>query len=130
LASDWFSLLDIDLPFTSSERNHLDQYLGELLEPGITEPLKWWLEQRHIWLELGRMALDYHSVPGEYMSYHLFIANSDLQQRQQQLNVSFLVAAISSHSLITVSPAIQSASSCVLAAGVRRTSCEIWTLLL
>jgi hypothetical protein len=80
-ASDWFSLLDIDLPFTSSERNHLDQYLSEPIEPGVTEPLKWWWEQRHIWPELARMALDYHSVPGEYMSYHRLNANLDLQQR-------------------------------------------------
>ncbi|KAF7371905.1 putative AC9 transposase [Mycena venus] len=40
-ASDWFGLLDIDLPSGPSERNHLEQYLSEPLEPGVTEPLKW-----------------------------------------------------------------------------------------
>ncbi|KAF7358238.1 Dimer-Tnp-hAT domain-containing protein [Mycena venus] len=62
-ASDWFGLLDIGLPSTPSERNHPEQYLSEPLEPGVTEPLKWWWERRHIWPELSQTALDYHSVP-------------------------------------------------------------------
>ncbi|KAJ7337718.1 ribonuclease H-like domain-containing protein [Mycena albidolilacea] len=63
--SDWFGLLNLDLPSGALENNHLEQYLREPLEPGVTEPLKWWWARHHIWSELSRMALDYHSVPFE-----------------------------------------------------------------
>jgi hypothetical protein len=57
-----------------AHRNELDAYLSlptqdfdEEKDPGVI--LKWWMEHRHIYPNLHRMALDYLSVPG-LSSYH------------------------------------------------------------
>lgn len=60
-ASDYF--LNINIPNAWSEKNHLEQYLSDPVEPNVREPLKWWWGKRDVWPGLAQMALDYLSVP-------------------------------------------------------------------
>jgi hypothetical protein len=113
--SAWFGLLDLDLPSGASENNHLEQYLREPLEPGVTEPLKWWWERHHIWPELSRMALDYHSVP----CASWFFFNSYLNLNSSFVATSTAVERVFSrgHHLLVFT------RNCLSAASIRKLLC-------
>lgn len=48
----------------SPGKGELDEYLRAPVE-NVPEPLKWWLNNSHIYPNLSRMALDYLSIPGK-----------------------------------------------------------------
>ncbi len=58
-------------PPTSSElRDELERYLSSDPEH-TTDALKWWYDRRAVYPNLSRMALDYLSIPGEYLASDL-----------------------------------------------------------
>ena len=56
-----FSNLSIKQP--TGAISELDEYLRRPVE-NVPEPLKWWINNAHIYPTLSRMALDYLSIPG------------------------------------------------------------------
>jgi hAT family C-terminal dimerisation region len=54
---------------TCPHASEIQKYLC-LPVKNIKEPLKWWIDNKHIYLNLHHMALDYLSIPGK--SSHLF----------------------------------------------------------
>ena len=51
----------------SSSRNEINEYLNSVPE-NVKDPLKWWWDNRKTYPELSRMAMDYHSIPGEQIN--------------------------------------------------------------
>ena len=49
---------------TTALTSELDDYLHLPVE-NITDPLKWWFDNRRTYPNLSQMALDYLSIPGE-----------------------------------------------------------------
>lgn len=47
-------------------RDELEKYLSVDPEP-VSDALLWWFEHKHVYPRLSRMALDYLSIPGEYL---------------------------------------------------------------
>jgi hypothetical protein len=57
-----------NLSVTSAARiSEIDDYLRLPVEI-VTDPLKWWCDNQHVYPGLSQMALDYLSAPGEYIS--------------------------------------------------------------
>lgn len=53
-----------------SRSSELKEYFRKPVE-NVKDPLKWWVANRHIYSNLYRMALDYLSIPGKYLSCSL-----------------------------------------------------------
>ena len=51
-----------------TRRNKLDEYL-QLPVENVKDPLKWWVNNRKVYPNLSRMALDYLSIPGKHLSH-------------------------------------------------------------
>jgi hypothetical protein len=49
----------------------MDKYL--ITDPlDVSDALAWWHEQRYEFPRLHRMALDYLSIPGEFLNYRIY----------------------------------------------------------
>jgi hypothetical protein len=48
---------------TRPRMSEIQEYLSLMVEP-VKDPLKWWMNNRHTYPNLHRMALDYLSIPG------------------------------------------------------------------
>ncbi len=64
---DVFAHIAMPIAAASAVRNELDDYLTSPREAVNGDPLAWWWEHRRTYPKLSRMALDYLSVPGEYI---------------------------------------------------------------
>ena len=54
-----------DLSVTTAPRaSKIQEYLNHPVE-NIKDPLKWWVDNKYVYLNLHRMALDYLSIPGK-----------------------------------------------------------------
>lgn len=54
-----------DLSVTSAPRaSEIQEYLNHPVE-NVKDPLKWWVDNQHVYPNLHRMALDYLSIPGK-----------------------------------------------------------------
>jgi len=49
-----------------ARRSELDEYL-QLPVENVKDPLKWWVNNQQVYPNLFRMALDYLSIPGEFL---------------------------------------------------------------
>jgi hypothetical protein len=61
-----------DLSVTAARVSEIDDYLRLPVEP-VSDPLKWWNDNCHMYPSLSRMALDYLSVPGTSMCFFFYI---------------------------------------------------------
>ena len=57
-------------PEADEIKDKLDHYLSTDPEH-TTNVLVWWLKQLHLFLNLGQMALDYHTIPGMSLLHEL-----------------------------------------------------------
>ena len=53
-------------PKASTLRDELQRFLNSDPE-FVQDVLLWWFEHRHVYLRLSRMAMDYHTIPGEWL---------------------------------------------------------------
>ena len=60
----------IDTPETASISDELTAYLEEDRER-VSDVLEWWKKKQVVFPRLSRMAVDYHSIPGEFLRYLL-----------------------------------------------------------
>jgi len=65
-------MFDDDEPMTCDNgdlQNELENYLKQKPDPTVrdTEVLSWWKAHSHEFPHLYRMALNYHTIPGEYV---------------------------------------------------------------
>ena len=67
---DFIDFGNLSVP-TAARTHEIDDYLRLLVE-SVTNPLLWWFNNRFVYPNLSRMALDYLSIPG--MSTLLYIA--------------------------------------------------------
>lgn len=64
------SLPALAAPCAAELRDELARYLGTDPEQ-VKDVLLWWNEQKPMYPHLSRMALDYLSIPGEFVLSHL-----------------------------------------------------------
>jgi hAT family C-terminal dimerisation region len=62
-----FANISID-PKTATKLSEIDDYLRLPVE-NVSDPLKWWYDNRRVYPNLSRMALDYLSIPGMRLVY-------------------------------------------------------------
>jgi hypothetical protein len=95
-----------DLSVTSAPHaSEIQEYLSFPVD-NIKEPLKWWVDNKNVYPNLHRMALDYLSIPGKsyYFITQCVDANFNLfQPRRHLLSASSLKVATSSLLLATTS---------------------------
>ena len=60
----------LSAPLKSDLRDELDRYLSTDPEH-VTDAIAWWYEKRSIYPRLHRMALDYLTIPGEFIYYFI-----------------------------------------------------------
>jgi hypothetical protein len=60
----------LSTPSKSDLRDELDCYLSTDPEH-VTDPIAWWTEKRSIYPRLHHMALDYLTIPGEFIYFIL-----------------------------------------------------------
>jgi hypothetical protein len=65
-----FANISID-PKSATKLSEIDEYLRLPVE-NVADPLKWWYDNRRVYPNLSRMALDYLSIPGTYF-YFIFL---------------------------------------------------------
>jgi hAT family C-terminal dimerisation region len=58
----------LSAPSKSDLRDELDRYLSTDPEH-VTDAIAWWYEKRLVYPRLHRMALDYLTIPGEFVFY-------------------------------------------------------------
>ena len=52
-------------------RDELERYLSMETEQ-VSDVLLWWFEHKNVYPHLSRMALDYLSIPGEYLLFLIY----------------------------------------------------------
>jgi hypothetical protein len=52
-----------------SRTSELEEFLRKPVE-NVKDPLKWWVANCHIYLNLYQMALDYLNIPGKFLILH------------------------------------------------------------
>ena len=68
IADDIFAALDISTPPQVHElSNKLERYLRVGPEHA-PNPIQWWLDRHTVYPNLSRMALDYLTIPGTFLS--------------------------------------------------------------
>ena len=55
-------------PKAEELRSELDHYLTADIEH-VTDPIKWWYKRCDMYPALSRMAIDYLSIPGNYLKF-------------------------------------------------------------
>jgi len=50
---------------TAPRASEIQEYLNFPVE-NVKDPLKWWVDNKYVYLNLYRMALDYLSIPGKW----------------------------------------------------------------
>jgi hypothetical protein len=59
------NLPSLNKPQAAVLQSEIEKYLST--EPVVvTDPLLWWVEQKHVYPRLSRMARDYLSIPGMF----------------------------------------------------------------
>ena len=56
-------------PEATELHDELDFYLSTKRDLDVKDGLRWWHEHKHYYPCLYRMALDYLSIPGEFLSF-------------------------------------------------------------
>lgn len=54
------------MPLASELNDELERYLGTDTEQ-VTDPIRWWHDQKVSYPHLHRMALDYLTIPGKHI---------------------------------------------------------------
>lgn len=50
----------------NQDQDELDRYLKTDVDCEVGDPLLWWVEHKHVYPRLSRMALDFLTVPGKF----------------------------------------------------------------
>lgn len=104
----------------------LDKYLLQPMKK-VHDPVKWWWDCCHQFLNLLKMALDYLSISGTSpYSYHVLFFDMNHQQHLLLLNTYFLKAGSFSTSCTIGYLEHRSVQCCAFETGTRRT----WLILL
>lgn len=64
----------LSAPSSSELRDELERYLSTDPEQ-VSDVIGWWYERRGAYPRLHRMALDYLTIPGAYISFAVTTAN-------------------------------------------------------
>lgn len=86
---DFFNIPMVGL----EEPQELDEYLAHPIEK-VRDPVAWWWDHRHTYPKLSLMALDYLSIPGNFVLCYIVITNWLFQLHQPQLSDFSRLAAI------------------------------------
>ena len=62
---DAFDIANLSVLPHTAHASEIDEYLRLPIET-CRDPLKWWLDNQHVYPNLSNMAMDYLSIPGEW----------------------------------------------------------------
>ena len=62
---DVFDIANLSVLPHTAHASEIDEYLRLPIE-ACRDPLKWWLDNQHVYPNLSNMAMDYLSIPSEW----------------------------------------------------------------
>jgi hypothetical protein len=81
-------LNDREIQATITDASELDQYFRSLIPRAVDDPVQWWLDQRHTYPTLSRLALDILAIPAMATECERTFSLAKLSLTSQRLSMS------------------------------------------